>query len=96
MRIARTRIAASGRLVQPRVQVQPLVEPPAVHGGGLDDEALHEAPVHEREQLVHVRVVRPRREHLAQRLHVPRAAHRVAVRHEPYARTHTIIYSISF
>lgn len=65
------------------VQVEQAVEAPAVDGGGLRAEARVQLGVHQREQLLHVAVVRARREHLAQRLDVPRARLRVAPGHEP-------------
>lgn len=64
------------------MQVEALVEAPAVHGGGLALELGLHALVHQREQLLHVAVVRALGEHLAQRLDVPRAQLAVTVRHQ--------------
>lgn len=69
-------------LIESGVQVEPLVEAPAVDGGGLHLELGLQALVHQREQLLHVAVVRPLREHLAQHLDVPRPELAVAVRHQ--------------
>lgn len=63
------------------MQVELAVEAPLVHVGGLRAEAALQRLVHQREQRLHVAVVRARREHRAQRLDVPRALVHVAVRH---------------
>lgn len=63
------------------MQVEALVEAPALDAGGLDAEAVLELLVHQREQLHHVALVRVPREHLAHHLDVPRAVLAVAVRH---------------
>lgn len=78
-------------LVEAGVQVQQRVEAQPLDAGGLLLEHLVHALVHEREQLVHVAVVRALREHLAQRLDVPRALLGVAVRHVPCTARRSVL-----
>lgn len=85
---ARATLAASlVGVVEAGVQVEAAVEAPAVHGAGLHAARGVQALVHQREQLLHVPLVRRLREHLAQRADVPRALRLVAVRHVACAHT---------